>query len=126
MKLLFGNARFAAAVALLFIGAFATIADAAGVKSPQTQAVGVNEDSQRVDELTTSARSAEAKINASPLARRELFRASTEAKIKTVLMHNGLTAKQLIGVKVSRVAATSASRIKITIKCCPLEIIVSW
>ena len=125
MTLPFGKTCFTAAVALLCIGAFSTIADA-GVKSPQTQAVDVSEDSQRVSEWTATAKSAEAKINASPLAKRAMRRALTNAEIKTVLMQNGFTAKQLMGVKVSHVAAANASRVTITIKCCPLEIIVSW
>ena len=124
MTLPFGKTCFTAAVALLCVGSFATIADALD-KPPQTQAA-VSEDSQRATEMTASARSAEEKINASPLAKRALRRASTNAEIKTVLIHNGFTAQQLMGVKISRVAAASASRITITIKCCPLQIIVSW
>lgn len=136
MSLPFGKALFAIASALLCIGAFATPATARD-QSPQKQVAlsvaGVDADSQRVGDLTTTARSAEAKINASAGEKRALLRATTGTEIKAVLMRNGFTANQLIGVEASQAATgrspiqrISAARVKITIKCCPLEIIISW
>ena len=137
MTLSFGKARFATASALLCISTFGTIAVASD-QAPQSQSArsvaGVSADSQRVGGLTATAQSAEAKINASARQKRALLHALTSTEIKAVLMRNGFTANQLIGVKASQTATTQsrvkaisdAARVKITIKCCPLEIIISW
>jgi len=90
-------------------------------------------DASRVGELTSAARTAEARINASAAEKRALLSAATPAEIKAALMRNGFTAAQLAGVETTRTAARVAAgkgaetvRIKITVRCCPLEIIISW
>lgn len=90
-------------------------------------------DTSRVGELTAAARTAEARINASSAEKSALLRAATPAEIKAALMRNGFTAAQLKGVETTRTVARVAAgkgaetaRIKITVRCCPLEIIISW
>ncbi|MBV8686316.1 MAG: hypothetical protein JOZ90_09800 [Alphaproteobacteria bacterium] len=89
----------------------------------------VSADARRLGELKATARAAEERINASADARAALRAARDADQARAVLLRNGFTPEQLRGVAVKLQPGggkAQARRIEITIRCCPLEIIIRF
>lgn len=81
-------------------------------------------------QLQRTANEAQSRIQASD-SERKMFIALTQSKnieqIKSILLRNGFTSKQMEGAKIvinDQTGGSTSERFKITIKCCPLIIII--
>lgn len=124
--------------AAVLVSASVTFPQAQGAAlqaSGSTQVVRACADVERSIPENSKAASAcatalEASLNADPAALPMLMAAKgpNAVNVKRLLVKQGLTMQQLEGAEIqfAKIATDSPSRIKITIKCCPLTIIISF
>lgn len=122
--------------ALLCAGPLSNVsADAQGInmRNVTIDAGRRAQQSQSVGNLDDVARTAEARINASPKENIALRHAATPDELRAILLRNGFTAKQLKAVGASKqvddtVYAEGADvpPIKIGTTCCPSKLVISW